>query len=789
MSRPILAIHDAKMSEPDDFSLLESTLRIAAPGEYAVVPDDRWQEGVTEDCVIVAVGKDAAEALLHRKVTITGEAGRVEKLQHEGQSYDLVLQLSPGYIRNLQQKKGGNAEKMNRLWLDVWEQVAKHSDGEVVAVEPETTIITNEDEVIALLERLTQNEDPQAYDYETWGDTNALRPELNRAFKIVSCGVAWLETCVCGGDGFGDHPTIPCIACEGRGKQIKAAAFLFDRPKKASARLEEAWLAYVSTGTRIGHFSRYEHKCNIKRFGRTWTMQDTLLMLHALDELADGSLERVMFRCGLHWGGFKSKYDATRKDPMRAEVPVLLRYNGLDAFGTLGSSLPLQEELEKEDMTHIARQNEGFSADLAEQEMVGLRVSQSQVVYMRDKVFKDSDRLLAELRAEPLVRKVETWALSNIKSYRRKKEAIFNPKSTPMMRQLILKELKFKMPTIKKNGKPTQPLDNKALEKYEKEYPVVKKLNDYRSNGAMVIFLKKWDTYIGPTQCVHTSYNQTIVVTGRLSSTNPPLQNIPKDHEIRTVFVSRFPNGWMINADYAQQEPRLIAGWSGARAMIDAILAGKDFHAWTAGLVYDKTYEEVMIDHKSGKSKERDFGKRMNLGLAYGQTEFGLAAKTGKSVDEARALMQKYDNQLPEIPAWRGEFHKQAIRHGYVEDLFGARRHLPGAQSSDKWERDRALRQAGNFPVQGTAFRFTQIAAGVLIALLKEHCPGRAFVVGQVHDSIIVDAAPEVAGLALGLTREAMLIHNEMDYWKEKGMPMQVDLKIGRNLYDMKVVK
>lgn len=783
--------------EPEESSLLMTTVGAIAPNGYEVLAyNGDWGEiaaSLVPTDVLVLCGKHICEEATGRNIAITAHAGAVEKLcfgeQGEGGDdveYTAICQLSPAYIVRQSGKKGGRSEKDIRLWTDVWEQVVRTTEG-VQDEEPATVALDDEREILELLERLLARPGKIAYDYETWGDVAALRPELNRDFRIVSCGLAWREGP--GPDG------------------VKNAAFLFDRPRKASPALVRAWTALISQANaqpalvrgskpragleqpKVAHFCRYEHKCNIKRFGQTWELRDTMLEVHALDELADGGLDRVMVRSGLFWGGFKKKYSDTRKNPMEAPIDHLLRYNALDAHGTFLCDEASEIELEQEGLTHVARQDEGFSMDLAYQEMQGICVDPAEVVVQRTRVSRDVVTMLAEFRRQPPVKRVEAWAKLGIKKYHNgKTEPVFNPKSPPMMKQLVIKELKVPVQPIKKQGKEVLSLDAKVLEKFVDQYPLLQMLMDYRSREAMAVMLSKWDKYIGPTQCVHSSYNQHIVVTGRLSSTDPPLQNISKEDEVRKIFISRFTDGWLINADYAQQEPRLIAGWSQERKLIDAILAGRNLHAFVGSIIFKNSYENIMA-HREDKGtpefKQYDRGKKMNLGIAYGQTEFGLAAKTGMSIDEARALLHRYDQEFPGVAVWRLGFHRMAMEFGYVEDLFGARRHLPDARSSNKWERERALRQAGNFPVQGTAYRFTQIAAGVLRLLLAEYCPGKAFVVGQVHDSVLVDCHPDVVEIVPGLIQLAMLIHNEMPYWEDRGIPMAIDLKIGRNLYEM----
>lgn len=774
MKKHIVAVCDPHLERdhPDAVDILQSTLTSIFDGSTRVLEWPFAAGSVGPDDLVVLCGKKCAEGFLQeKKLPILKRAGHVVTVHTDGVDIECVIQLSPAYVQKQQAMKGGASEKAVRLWFDVWEKIAQVVKG-VATERPEVTIYETEKEVTGLLKWILKtNLDVLSFDYETWGDVHALRPELCNDFKVVSVGLAWHEN----GTGIGN------------------ASFLFDRPRRASPVVEDLWKQVLRSKTLVAHFSRYEHKVNFRRFGFSTPCRDTALQLHTLDELADLSLERVMVRNGLFWSDFKEQYDTTRTDPMHADVEDLLVYNGLDAHATLQCHDLQEVELDKEGLTHISRQNEAFNLDQARQEMIGIAVDPKVVSAELAKADREATALNVRFRALPEVKRTEQWALKNVKSYARETECAFNAKSTPMMHHLLLKEIgvpKEKL-TIKDKGKEKITTRAEHIEKLADEYPVLALMNDFRSAKAMVTMLEKWDQYVGPDRCVHSQYNQTRVVTGRISSTDPPLQNIPKDNSVRRIFISRFgDDGTLIAADYKQQEPRLIAGWSGDRKMIDAIRNGLDLHAYVGAMIFDADYDWIVAENTAGrKTHEREVGKRMNLGIAYGQTEFGLSAKTGMSVDEARVMLQKYDERFPDISQWRLGLHRMAMELGYVTDLFGARRHLAGAQSTNKWERSRALRQAGNYPIQGTAYRFTQIAVGVAMEMYDAELPGDAFVVGQVHDSIIVDCRKSVIPEALGILREAMLVHNTAPYWGPRGMPMDIDITMGPNLYEMKRVK
>jgi DNA polymerase-1 len=293
-------------------------------------------------------------------------------------------------------------------------------------------------------------------------------------------------------------------------------------------------------------------------------------------------------------------------------------------------------------------------------------------------------------------------------------------------------------------------------------------------------FLNKWEAFVDACSIVHSQYNQAKVVTGRLSSTDPPQQNIPKKHEVRRVYISRYKRGFIVNADVIQQEPRLLAGWARDAKMIEAINSGFDLHGFVASEIFRVPYE-------GDKTQKRDIGKRMNLGMMYGQTEYGLAAKTGMSVPDALKLLHTYDRRFPDIAKQRAEWQRFAATHGYAEDMFGRRRHLPDALSKDKWLRERALRQASNYPIQRTALVFTMITLGVAMEEIERQGWQEAMCIcGTVHDSIIGDSADEVyRGRLIDIMIYAVECHNHADYWKNSGVPMKADVEYGKNLYEL----
>lgn len=705
------------------------------PGEYrSVIPQqfDLASVGDPVAGVVVALGKKAAEKILGRSVNMRKDVG--ERFEVDGAV--VVVQHHPIKVLEAAKEKGGAAERVVESWVDVWEYAIELAKGEEQEI-PDVVYLLETDSIISVLEEVASNKYHVAYDYETWGDVTALRPELNSDFKILSVGFAFDDP-ECGPVCFSfpvDHP-----------------AARVDTPKVLSA-----WRSVLESCTTVAHHSKYEHKVNLRVYGKSWPSRDTMLASYVLEEAASHSLSSCMKRFGIRWG---HKNDGIGENPVEAKVTDLLRYNGLDALATLELETSMSRDMDEEQSSVWEMECE-FALGLAKLENTGIAFDPERLITVRADLVED---------VEEARRRV--YDSAEVKSVVDHFGRDFNPKSNPMMHHLVFKVLKEKVRGRTASGSPS--LDKRVLEKLEEKHPVLRDLAAWRSKSAMVTgFVDKWSKYVSPTGTMHGQFSQAVTMTGRLSSTEPNFQNIPKNSVVKSVFVSRF-GGWLVAADYAQQEPRLVAGISGDQKMISALNDGLDLHRFAAGEIFGVGFDEVT-------DVQRDVGKRMNLGIIYGQTEYGLAQKTGMSLPDARSLLKRYDVAFPGVARWKQEQIAFAIRHGYVRDLFGSRRHLPDVWSSDDATRMRAYRQAGNSPIQSTAAKLTMLS----LCMLQERLFLRGCVMMQVHDSIVIDVSDRHLDLGIEILRECMLVHNEMPYWKPLGVPFKVDVKAGTNLLEM----
>ena len=273
---------------------------------------------------------------------------------------------------------------------------------------------------------------------------------------------------------------------------------------------------------------------------------------------------------------------------------------------------------------------------------------------------------------------------------------------------------------------------------------------------------------------VHTTYMQTVAVTGRLSSKDPNLQNIPMRTEegqrIREGFVVGEGYESLLSADYSQIEMRIMAHVSGDRSLIDAFQSGQDFHTVTASHVFGVAPEDVSVAQRSKI-------KAMNYGLAYGLSAYGLSNQLKVSVGEAKELMADYFSRFGKVHEYLEEVVDQARRQGYTETLLGRRRYLPDLTSTNRQRRDMAERAALNAPIQGSAADLIKLAMLATDQKLAEAAL-TSRVLLQVHDELIL----EVAKGEEEKVRE--IVTNAMGHAMDLSVPLTVSIGVGRSWFD-----
>ena len=296
--------------------------------------------------------------------------------------------------------------------------------------------------------------------------------------------------------------------------------------------------------------------------------------------------------------------------------------------------------------------------------------------------------------------------------------------------------------------------DEEYLQTFAHDFPIVGKILEYRGIKKLLsTYVEALPELINPaTGHIHTSYNQAVTATGRLSSTNPNLQNIPIRDElgkpIRAAFIASDAEHTLVAADYSQIELRLMAHLSGDEALIEAFNSGKDIHAATAARLYHKGVEEVTSD-------ERRRAKTANFGIIYGISAFGLAQRLDIANRDAKELIESYFASYPEVKAYMDNAVANGAATGYVETMFQRRRILRDITSSNRTVRGLAERNAINAPIQGSAADIMKLAMAEIARRFAAEGI-RSKMIMQVHDEVVIDTLRTELERVKQIVKEAM---------------------------------
>ena len=350
---------------------------------------------------------------------------------------------------------------------------------------------------------------------------------------------------------------------------------------------------------------------------------------------------------------------------------------------------------------------------------------------------------------------------------------VFNINSPRQVGEVLFEKLGLK--AKKKRGKTNYSTNAAVLEELAEEYEIAQLILDYRK------FAKLKSTYTEALPAlidrkdnrIHTTYNQTVTATGRLSSSNPNLQNIPvrteEGNKIRNAFVSgNKENGLILSADYSQIELRLLAHITQDKHLLEAFNSGVDVHTLTASKVFDVPVEAV--------TKEMRYkSKAVNFGIIYGQSKYGLAKSLGISNADAETFIEKYFATYPRVKAYMEGTVLEAEEKGFVETIFGRKRYLATElSSSNGMIREFAKRAAINQPIQGTAADLMKIAMIDFSKKLKENNL-KSKMIMQVHDELVVEVVKSELDVVTNLVKEAMELNQPLS------VPLVVDVNVGES--------
>ncbi|MDA8626409.1 DNA polymerase I, partial [Flavobacteriaceae bacterium] len=348
----------------------------------------------------------------------------------------------------------------------------------------------------------------------------------------------------------------------------------------------------------------------------------------------------------------------------------------------------------------------------------------------------------------------------------------FNISSPKQLGEVLFEKMQLvKNPKKTKTGQFSTSED--ILKDLSSEHDFVKNILQYRSlSKLMSTYVDSLPNQVlSSTNRVHTEYLQTVASTGRLSSINPNLQNIPirtkRGREVRKAFIPKDENYFLLAADYSQIELRIIASMSGEKNMIKAFNNNEDIHSSTASIVFDIPVNEVTKTQRSN-------AKTVNFGIIYGVSAFGLSNQTDLSRSESKELIETYYHKYPNLKKFISDQIAYARNNGYVKTLIGRKRYLTDINSSNGLVRSGAERNAVNAPIQGTAADIIKIAMiNIHNRLSKENLSSKMLL--QVHDELVFDVyKPEI--------RETILvIKEEMENAFKLNIPLTVDIDYGLN--------
>ena len=357
----------------------------------------------------------------------------------------------------------------------------------------------------------------------------------------------------------------------------------------------------------------------------------------------------------------------------------------------------------------------------------------------------------------------------------------FNLNSTQQLSTVLFEELKIPPPDrTRKTSSGYYSTAASVLEELQSEHKIAASVLEYRE----IAKLKSTYADAFPQQVnaetgrVHTSYNQTGSVTGRLASSDPNLQNIPirteLGREIRRAFVAD-PGHLLLSTDYSQIELRIVAHIAEDEAMIAAFKDDQDIHSTTAAAISGIKLEEVTPELRRN-------AKAINFGLIYGMSPFGLTRTTDLTLAEAENFVQAYFERVPGVKRYLDEIRERVTEEGYVSTLLGRRRYFPQLEEGstvNEMIRSRALREAINAPIQGTAADIIKLAMLELPAELKSAGLSASMLL-QVHDELVFECPEDE------LRATAVLVEKVMQGAFELVVPLKTDTKAGTNWADMK---
>jgi DNA polymerase-1 len=447
--------------------------------------------------------------------------------------------------------------------------------------------------------------------------------------------------------------------------------------------------------------------------------------------------------------GKRGKNQGTMRD-----VPVeqVVEYASEDADITLQLKHVIQPMVEKREVVDVLQKIElPLIPVLADMEYEGVKVDEAFLA-----------NYSGELQSDLILLRDAIWEMAGQE---------FNIDSPKQLGEILFDKLK--LPSVEKTKTGQYATGEEILSKLEKDHPIAAKLLDYREITKLKsTYVDSLPNLINPvTGRIHTTFNQTIAATGRLSSVSPNLQNIPirtdRGQQVRKAFIARDADHVLVSADYSQIELRLVAEIAKEEAMLDAFTKGIDIHQATAARVYGVALEDVTREMRSK-------AKMVNFGIIYSISAFGLSQRLGVPRKEAAELIENYFAQYPGIKGYMSSTLEFARANGFVKTMMGRRRYLKDINSRNFTIRGFAEREAINSPVQGSAADLIKMAMIGIHQELKEKNL-RSKMTLQVHDELVFDAHKDELEIL-----KPIILHHMRTAFKTT-VPIEVEIGTGMN--------
>ena len=515
----------------------------------------------------------------------------------------------------------------------------------------------------------------------------------------------------------------------------------------------------------VAHNGKFDRNV-LHRYGIGFasTPHDTMLAHYCLDAAArhgmDALAERYLGYRTIHFSEVAGEQERGKPEPTLAgkDIAKVTDYAAEDADVTLR----LEDALRPQALA-LAEGRKG-------------PVALSEVEEPLVKVLCDMEREGVRIDVEALKeygRELDREILSLTQGILAYADPGFNPDSPKQLGELLFGKLG--LPGGRKTSTGQFSTDEKTLAKLAGAHPVVPAILDYRACTKLKsTYVDKLPTLIDADSRVHTTYSQAFTETGRLSSSDPNLQNIPvrteRGRRIRAAFVARDDRHRIVSADYSQIELRLMAAFSGDEAMLAAFRSGADIHRETASRVYG-VMPALVSDEQRSKCK------MVNFGIIYGISAFGLSQRLKVPRREAEGLIESYFRLYPGVRDFMAAAIAKAREKGYAETMLGRRRTLRDIDSRNATARGAAERDAINTPIQGSAADLIKIAMVRVDRALKERRL-RAKMVLQIHDELVFDVPEEEVDEVVELARR------EMTGAYDFGVPLEVGVGVGRSWLD-----